>query len=93
MANRDLDEAHLIVRRAFDTAELVTSHPARFNHPHKKLVFSLACPPNAPPRGTLVYSRWRVMPLPESVPAPAPMYEMREDVFGYEPGPAGAVDS
>src|SRR5215468_9203977 len=81
---------HLIVRQAFDSAALVSAHPARFTHPNKKLVHGLATSASAPPRGALVYSRWRAMPLPEVVPAAAPAYEMCEDVFGYEPAKAGS---
>lgn len=85
MTTRDLADPHLIVRHTYDVAALVAAHPARFTHANKRLVHGLAAPPSVPPRGALVYSRWRAMPLPESVPAEAPAYEMREDVFGYEP--------
>ncbi|MFO0615910.1 MAG: hypothetical protein U0414_25165 [Polyangiaceae bacterium] len=83
---------YLVVRRAFDAAALVASHPPRFSHPNKKLVYGLACPTGARPQGTLVYSRWRAMPLPDVVPAKVPLYEAREDVFGYEPAAAGSMD-
>ena len=60
-----LDSAeHTIVRETFDTAALVAAHPPRFTHPNKKLVHGLASPPKTPPRGAIVYSRWRAMPLP-----------------------------
>ena len=86
-----LDRAeHLVVRETFEAAALVAAHPPRFTHPNKRLVHGLAVRPNAPPGGVLVYSRWRAMPLPEVVPATVPTYEMREDVFGYEPAAAGA---
>src|SRR5690242_6563066 len=88
-----LDAAeHLIIRHTFDAAALVASHPPRFTHPNKRLVHGLACPPSAPPRGALVYSRWRAMPLPEAVPATASAHEVREDVFGYEPATAGVFE-
>lgn len=86
------NEPQPIVRHAFDAAALCAAFPPRFTHPHKQLVHSLACPPNRPPRGTIVHSRWRAAPLPEVTPAAAPAHEMREDVFGYEPSPAGAVE-
>ena len=91
MLSRDPAE-HLIVRETFDAAALVASHPPRFTHPNKRLVYGLASTPGAPPRGALVYSRWRAMPLPEAVPAAAPAHEMREDVFRYEPPTAGAIE-
>ncbi len=90
MTNRDLAESHLIVRQTFDAAVLVAAHPPRFTHRNKSFVHGLACPASAPPRGALVYSRWREMPLPEVMPAAAPAYEMREDVFDYEPTTTGA---
>lgn len=85
-------DSHLIVRHAFDAAELAASCPPRFRHPHKNLVYKLACPPGAQHRGSIVYTRWRAMPLPEAAPAAAPAREVREDVFGYEQdGPAKAA--
>jgi hypothetical protein len=84
-----LDERTLLVRHAFDAQALVTTYPPRLTHAHKKLVYALACPPGAPHEGTLVLSRWGAMPLPDRVPAAVPIGEMREDVFGYEPTPAG----
>jgi hypothetical protein len=90
MTNGDshLDHPHLIVRRAFDAAALVSESPPRFSHKNKILVHRLAAA-GAAPRGQMVYSRWRAMPLPETVPAAVPVYEVKEDVFGYEPA-AGA---
>jgi len=91
MPSRDPAE-HLIVRKTFNAAALVDAHPPRFTHPNKKLVHGLASPESAPPRGALVYSRWRAMPLPEVVPAAAPTHEMREDVFSYEQAGVGTFD-
>jgi hypothetical protein len=88
MMSPDLAERHLIVRETFDAAALVGAHPPRFTHPNKRLVHGMA----SPPRGALVYSRWRAMPLPTEVPATVPAHEMREDVFGYEPASAGAFE-
>ena len=83
------DESHLIVRHPLDAPDLVAACPPRFTHAHKKLVHAKACPADAPPRGRMVFSRYRAMPLPAEVPAAAPTVEMREDVFGYEPTPSG----
>jgi hypothetical protein len=82
--DHDLDHPHLIVRRTFDVAALIAEHPPRFSHKNKILVHRLAAA-GAGPRGQMVYSRWRAMPLPESVPAAVPVYEAKEDVFAYEP--------
>jgi hypothetical protein len=90
--SHDLPLPAPIVREAFDAAALVAAHPPRFTHPHKQLVHGLAAPATSPPRGALVYSRWRAMPLPEALPARAPSLVMREDVFGYEPRAEGASE-
>jgi hypothetical protein len=82
-------DPRLLVRRTLDLAELVAAHAPRFTDPNKRLVFGLACPPARPERGALVYARWRQAQLPARVPERAPAYEMREDVFAYEPAPAG----
>jgi hypothetical protein len=83
------DDDFLIVRHALDARELVTAHPPRFTHAHKKLVHALSSPASEPPRGTLVFSRHRARPLPEELGTAALAVEMREDVFGYEPTPSG----
>lgn len=86
------DDAYLIVRQTLDLGELVAAHPPRFTDKNKKLVHALCCPPGEASRGTLVYERWRSMPLPERVPERVPDLTMREDVFAYEPAPPGVVE-
>ncbi|HZV01908.1 MAG TPA: hypothetical protein VFF73_34670 [Planctomycetota bacterium] len=81
-----------IARHEFDAAELVASHPPRLQHPKKKLVFGIACPPGAVHSGRVVFTRWRCMPLPPAIPEREPVLEAREDVFGYEAPAAGAVE-
>ncbi|HEY0988545.1 MAG TPA: hypothetical protein VGD80_15880 [Kofleriaceae bacterium] len=34
-----------LLRRRYDPAELLAAHPPKLRHPHKRLVFELACPP------------------------------------------------
>lgn len=36
-----------LLRRRYDPAELLAAHPPRIRHPHKQLVFELACPARA----------------------------------------------
>jgi hypothetical protein len=88
----DMNSSSLIVRQTFDAAALFAAHPPRFTNANKKLVYSLACPAETPPRGAIEYSRWRAMPLPEHVPTRVVALEMREDVFGYEPAEPGSVE-
>jgi hypothetical protein len=82
-------DTQLIIRQRFDTAELVAAHPPVFTDPNKKLVYSLVAT-SSPPAGEMTYSRWFSLPLPEMVPANEPAFQMREDVFGYEPPPRGS---
>jgi hypothetical protein len=88
----DKSGPQLIVRQAFDAASLAESHPPRFTHPNKKLVHALCSKASEPPRGTIMYSRWSAGRLPARIPADAPSHAMREDVFGYEPAPATAIE-
>jgi len=43
---------------------LVSSFPITLRHPNKKLVYSIACPPKAKHGGTLIFTRYRDIPLP-----------------------------
>lgn len=85
------DSPHLIVRQAFDTAELVAQHPPRFTHRHKQMVWGLVSA-GAPARGALYYSRWRPIPIPELVPSQPIGFVVREDVFTYGPPVDGVFE-
>jgi poly(ADP-ribose)glycohydrolase PARG len=52
------------LRRTYDTAALMRDHPPRLRHPHKQLVFELACPPGAHHAGAIAVTRWRADELP-----------------------------
>src|SRR5690349_20769922 len=52
-------------RRDFDPAGLLAAHPPELRHPHKQLVFSLACPPDAKHAGPISVTRWTAVTLPE----------------------------
>jgi hypothetical protein len=34
------------LRREYDPVSLLSAHPPKLRHPHKRLVFELACPPS-----------------------------------------------
>jgi Poly (ADP-ribose) glycohydrolase (PARG), Macro domain fold len=51
-------------RLAFEAATLFREHPPVFHHPHKQLVFDIACPPGAVHAGRIACTRWAAMPLP-----------------------------
>jgi hypothetical protein len=50
------------------------------HHPNKQLVYQIACPPAAPHRGTIGFTRWAAMPLPETahLAHAAELVEVRE---------------
>lgn len=52
------------LRRTYDAAALLRDHPPELRHPHKQLVFGLACPPGARHAGTITVTRWRGDALP-----------------------------
>lgn len=78
---------HLLCKQAFDTQTLVNDSPPRFLHPYKKLVYHRACPPGCSHGGELIFSRWSGFPLPQVLSSKKlyTTFEVREDVFGYEP--------
>jgi hypothetical protein len=88
-----------MARQAFPAAEMVAAYPARLQHPHKKLVYRLACPAERPHAGTLHVSRWAAPPLPALMeilaasPRRAPArFEDAEHYFRYEPDPPGGPE-
>jgi hypothetical protein len=88
-----IDDTYRLTSRSFNAATLMTEHPPRLHHPHKRAIFEIACPRNCKITGTINYSRWRAMPLPESFECISHMEIVgREDVFDYVPtevsGPA-----
>jgi hypothetical protein len=54
-----------MARQTFVVAEMTLAYPIRLQHPHKKLVHRLACPPERPHAGTLTVTRWAAPPLGE----------------------------
>lgn len=47
-----------LFRRRYDPAQLLAAHPPRLRHPHKQLVFELACPAHATHTGPIELTRW-----------------------------------
>src|SRR6185503_8681975 len=45
-------------------AELLAAHPPKLRHPHKRLVFELACPSGAEHAGSIELTRWAAAALP-----------------------------
>ena len=55
-----------ICHHAFDAQELVTKYPPRLSNRNKEIVFQLSTPPGAMHSGSVIFSRWRHIELPES---------------------------
>src|SRR5450432_1466325 len=53
-----------LVRREYDPGALLAVHPPILRHPHKRMLFDLACPPGAVHRGPITLTRWSAAALP-----------------------------
>jgi len=56
-----------LLRRTYDPSALLASHPPVLTHPHKRLIFDLACPPGATHAGPVTVTRWAALALPDRV--------------------------
>lgn len=82
-----------VARMQFDAAALMAEHPPRFSHPNKKTVYRIACPEGSVHTGTLVFSRWEEMRLPQRLPASAStVFEARPDIYSYDTADVRAND-
>jgi len=79
-------------RASFDAAKTMAEFPPVLNSAHKQTVFRVACPPELPSRGTIVFSRWPELQLPRERNANAVAVEVRPDYFTYDPPEAGRVE-
>jgi hypothetical protein len=78
---------NLIYRQAFNAQKLVADFPPKFQHPYKELVYQQACPSGCTHNGDITFSRWKTFALPQVLPSTKAntIFEVREDLFGYEP--------
>ena len=83
-----------ICQQEFNTQDLVTRFPAKLSDRNKKTIFDMSSPPGAVHAGTISFSCWRLMPLPETLTrgAASPSFELHEKIFTYDPSPQGRVD-
>ncbi len=83
-------------RLDYDVEGLMTLHPPVWRHPNKAAVFAVACPPGTEHRGRICYTRWRALPLPDTIdPAEAPTDVVeRSGFYDYLPvlEPAAGVE-
>ncbi len=74
-------------RRAFDAAALLAGNPPRVHNANKQVVLDIARPPGAVHRGTIGYTRWAAMELPEQLdPVPPDLVLPVRGFFDYQPG-------
>lgn len=59
-ATADALSTYCIGRKVFNTQEMVSKFPSRLSNPHKKLVYSIACPENCKHNGELKVARYKV---------------------------------
>jgi hypothetical protein len=72
-----------LFRRVYEPARLLAEHPPVFRHPHKQLLFELACPPGATHRGTIEVTRWRAPLLADEVTLHDTAFTSQPNVFQY----------
>lgn len=84
----------LIYRLEFEAQKLVTAYPAQLHDHNKSVLFEMASPDGATHAGTISVTRWKQMPLPETIerhPA-SPSFVLRDDYFLYEPSRGERID-
>lgn len=76
-----------IERLEYAAQTLMQDHPPVWLHENKRLAYAIACPPGCHHSGSIRYSRWRAMPLPDSITigGAADRVEGREDIYDYVP--------
>src|SRR5262245_224577 len=76
-----------LARHFFDAQKLIAELPPRLTARNKQIVYDIACPPGCFHSGTIVFSRWKPVPLPaefDGEPRQTTI-DAEEDYFGYEP--------
>ncbi len=81
-------------RLTFDAAELVRQHPPVLRHTNKLVVMTVACPEGCEHSGTIGFTRWSAMPLPDRVDPAAvvKIAESRPTIYDYEPVDPAAME-
>ena len=82
-----------ICHQDFNAQEIVTNYPAQLNDRNKRIVFDISSSQGANHSGTISFSRWRQMRLPDTVVRHKvrPSFELRRDFFTYALSPQGWV--
>jgi hypothetical protein len=73
-------------RRVFAATELMANHAPRVHNSNKQVVLDIACPPGAVHAGSIGYTRWAAMQLPEHLnPVPHGLVVSTPGFFDYRP--------
>lgn len=78
-----------LFRREYDPSRLLADHPPVLEHPNKRRVFELACPPGAMFAGTVTLTRWGPARLPSQVPPSGCAAEVAAGYYDYAGDPDG----
>ena len=73
-----------MLRRTYEPAALLRDHPLELRHPHKRMVYELACPAGARHAGTITVTRWRGDELPARCELAPPEVVLERGHFGYD---------
>lgn len=81
-----MKESKVIVRKKFNTDEMVNQYPPKLYSPNKKIIYDIACPNGCIHKGTVDFSKWAMMEAEESydVNSLKTKLLMTEDAFQYQ---------
>jgi hypothetical protein len=86
---RDPAALEPLQRRTYEAAALVRQHRLVLRNENKQLLFSIAAPPGPGHAGTLEYSRWPELPLPQRLELDARdldrLVDVRDGYYDYRP--------
>jgi len=76
-----------ISHQQFNAQDAITKYPPQLSDRNKQILFDISSPPGASHSGTISFSRWNPMALPETVRrgAARPDFQLRTDFFDYGP--------
>jgi hypothetical protein len=72
-----------LLRRHYDPSALLSAHPPKLKHPHKRLAFELACPPGARHGGPITVTQWPTAVLPATVEPAATAHTVLPGYYDY----------
>ncbi len=72
-----------LLRREYVPQTLLKAHPPKLKHPHKQVLFDLACPPDARHAGPIRLSRWPERALPKRLELHATQLTVTPGLYDY----------